>query len=41
MRRRIRPIAGASLTARAVTDAVRRVLAIDRVLTSAAQEEPR
>lgn len=41
LQRRIRPIAGASLTARAVTDAVRRVLAIDRVLASAAQEEPR
>ena len=30
--RAIRPIAGATLTARAVNDAVRRVLAIDRVL---------
>lgn len=31
----IRPIAGATLTAHAVNDAVRRVLAIDRVLESA------
>ncbi len=39
----IRPIAGATLTARATVDAVRRVLAIDRVLrepaTRSAQEE--
>ena len=41
LQRRIRPIAGASLTARAVTDAVRRALAIDRVLAAVAQEEPR
>jgi len=32
LNRRIRPIAGATLTARATTEAVRRVLAIDRVL---------
>lgn len=32
LQRAIRPIAGATLTARAVTDAVRRVLAIDAVL---------
>ena len=34
LQRAIRPIAGASLTAHAVTDAVRRVLAIDAVLTA-------
>ena len=33
--RAIRPIAGATLTARAVNDAVRRVLAIDEVLATA------
>jgi Na+-translocating ferredoxin:NAD+ oxidoreductase RnfG subunit len=33
LQRAIRPIAGATLTATAVTDAVRRVLAIDAVLT--------
>jgi hypothetical protein len=32
LQRAIRPIAGATLTARAVNDATRRVLAIDRVL---------
>lgn len=32
LQRAIRPMAGATLTARATTDAVRRVLAIDRVL---------
>jgi hypothetical protein len=32
VQRAIRPMAGATLTARATTDAVRRVLAIDRVL---------
>lgn len=32
LQRAIRPIAGATLTARAVNDAVRRVLAIDRVV---------
>ena len=32
LQRAIRPIAGATLTARAITDAVRRVLAIDAVL---------
>lgn len=36
LHRAIRPIAGATLTAGAVTDAVRRVLAIDRVLTGRA-----
>ena len=34
--RAIRPIAGATLTANAATDAVRRILAIDAVLTGAA-----
>jgi hypothetical protein len=34
LQRAVRPIAGATLTARAVNDAVRRVLAIDRVLTN-------
>jgi hypothetical protein len=33
LQRAIRPIAGASLTSRALTNAVRRVLAIDEVLT--------
>ena len=32
LRRAIRPIAGASFTGRAISDAVRRVLALDRVL---------
>ena len=36
LQRAIRPIAGATLTANAVTDAVRRVLAIDAVLSSPA-----
>lgn len=41
LQRAIRPIAGATLTANAVTDAVRRVLAIDAVLTaSGAPQEP-
>lgn len=35
LQRAIRPIAGATLTARAITDAVRRVLAIDAVLGGA------
>jgi electron transport complex protein RnfG len=39
LHRAIRTIAGATLTARAVTEATRRVLALDRVL--AAREEPR
>ncbi|MBI3262247.1 MAG: FMN-binding protein [Acidobacteria bacterium] len=34
LQRAIRPMAGATLTARATTDAVRRVLAVDRVLTA-------
>ena len=33
LKRAIRPITGASLSARATTDAVRRILALDRVLT--------
>ena len=37
LNRAIRPIAGASLTARAVNSAVRRVLAIDEVLREAAR----
>lgn len=36
LQRAIRPIAGATLTANAVTDAVRRVLAIDKILTGRA-----
>jgi Na+-translocating ferredoxin:NAD+ oxidoreductase RnfG subunit len=36
LQRAIRPIAGATLTANAVTDAVRRVLAIDKVLSGRA-----
>jgi electron transport complex protein RnfG len=36
LQRAIRPLAGATLTARAATDAVRRVLAIDRVLEGSA-----
>lgn len=39
LQRAIRPIAGATLTARAINDAVRRVLAIDRVLAQAAARE--
>lgn len=37
--RAIRPIAGATLTANAVTDAVRRVLAIDMILATADRPE--
>lgn len=37
LNRAIRPIAGATLTAKAETDAVRRVLAIDRALAGPAQ----
>jgi len=37
LNRAIRPLAGATLTARATTSATRRVQAIDRVLTEAAQ----
>ena len=40
LNRAIRPIAGATLTAIAVTDAVRRVLAIDAVLTAADARPP-
>lgn len=36
LKRAIRPVAGATLTARATTDAARRVLALHQVLTSAA-----
>jgi len=36
----IHPVTGASLTARAVTDAVRRVLAIDQVISNRSQTEP-
>jgi hypothetical protein len=39
IQRAIRPIAGATLTARATNEAVRRVLAIDRVLRAAATPE--
>ncbi len=41
LQRAIRPLAGATLTARAATDAVRRVLAIDRVLGGPAGEARR
>lgn len=41
LQRAIRPIAGASLTSRALTNAVRRVLAIDEVLTKAPQDSHR
>lgn len=41
LQRAIRPIAGATLTARATNDAVRRVLAIDRVLQGSAGETRR
>ena len=41
LNRSIRPIAGATLTGRAVNAAVRRVLAIDAVLQGAAPAEPR
>ena len=36
----IHPVTGASLTARAVVDSVRRVLAIDQVVSSRSQTEP-
>jgi Na+-translocating ferredoxin:NAD+ oxidoreductase RnfG subunit len=36
----IHPVTGASLTARAVVDAVRRVLAIDQVISTRSQTEP-
>ena len=39
LHRGIRPIAGATLTAQAATDAVRRVLAIDRVLEGEPAED--
>lgn len=39
LKREIRGVAGATLTARATTDAVRRVLALDRVIHEAASEE--
>jgi len=38
LQRALRPIAGATLTANAVTDAVRRVLAVDRALTGSVEE---
>lgn len=41
LHRAIRPLAGATLTARAATDAVRRVLAIDRVLQGGGGEARR
>ena len=41
MKRAIRPVSGATLTARATTDAARRVLAIYRVLHPAAPASPR
>jgi len=40
LRRAIRPIAGATLTAQSATDAVRRVMAIDEVLERGEQERP-
>ena len=39
--RAIRPIAGATLTANSITNAVRRVLAIDAVLAEAGRSQPR
>ena len=39
--RGIRPIAGATLTANSITDAVRRILAIDAVLAAAGSPQPR
>ena len=36
----IRPIAGATLTAQAVSQAVRRVMAIDQVLTAEVEATP-
>jgi hypothetical protein len=41
LQRAVRPIAGATLTSRALTNAVRRVLAIDEVLTTAPQDPRR
>lgn len=41
LRRAIRPVAGATLTARATTDAARRVLALHRVVTEAASAPAR
>ena len=40
MKRAIRPVTGATLTARATTDAARRVLALHRVLHPSAAEAP-
>jgi electron transport complex protein RnfG len=40
MKRAIRPVTGATLTARATTDAARRVLALDRVLHTPASTTP-
>ena len=40
LKRGIRPVTGASLTARATTDAVRRVLALHQVLVSASARRP-
>jgi Na+-translocating ferredoxin:NAD+ oxidoreductase RnfG subunit len=40
IQRAIRPIAGATLTAHAVSEAVRRVMAIDQVLTTAVEATP-
>ncbi len=36
----IRPVTGASLTARATTEAVRRILAVDRVIRARGEERP-
>ena len=42
LKRAIRPVTGATLTAHATTDAARRVLALDRVLRqTAAQGQPK
>ncbi len=40
LQRSIRPVAGATLTARATHQAVRRVLAIDRILRAAEEGQP-
>jgi hypothetical protein len=40
LKRAIRPVTGATLTAHATTDAARRVLALDRVLRLAAAQGP-
>ena len=40
IQRAIRPIAGATLTAQAVSRAIRRVMAIDQVLTTAVEATP-